>query len=329
MATKHIAYLGLGCNLGDREANMRQAKHHINERIGTVLRQSALLETEPWGFESDNLFLNGCLCVETVLTPLELLQATQDIERSMGRTQKSVDGHYADRVIDIDILLYDDLHISEAGLTIPHPHINERPFVLEPLNEILTMSERQRQQLGLMYDAKYDESLLDDLHRCEQQCYEINNLPPNRRGERMQRLRQLLGKSGDDFNIIAPFFCDYGYNVEVGEHFFANTRLTILDEAKVTFGSNVFIGPNCSFYTACHPLDTGMRNKGWEWAEPIHVGDNVWFGGNVTVVPGVSIGSNVVIGAGSVVVRDIPDNSIAVGNPCRVVRQTPPPGETA
>lgn len=191
------------------------------------------------------------------------------------------------------------------------------------------MTEREKQQAGLMYDAKYDESLLKDLHRCEQECFEINSLPPSRRDERMARLRKLFGRTGEDFNVIAPVFCDYGYNIEVGDHFFANTRLTILDEAKVTFGSNVFIGPNCSFYTACHPLNIEDRNKGWEWAEPIHVGDNVWFGGNVTVVPGVTIGNNVTIGAGSVVTKNIPDNAVAAGNPCRVIRMLEEPGASA
>lgn len=318
---KHITYLGLGSNLGDRHAAMKEAVAQIEKRIGAIVRQSALYETEPWGFSSSNLFLNACVCAETVLSPEQLLLETQAIEHDMGRASKSENGQYADRIIDIDILLYDELTLHTDSLHIPHPHINKRRFVLQPLNEILDMTARQRQQLGLMYDAKYDESLLADLHSCEEQCYEINALSPSHREERMARMRELFGRSGEDFNVITPFFCDYGYNIEVGEHFFANTRLTILDEAKVTFGSNVFIGPNCSFFTACHPLTIEERNKGWEWAEPIHVGDNVWFGGNVTVVPGVTIGNNVTIGAGSVVTKDIPDNTVAAGNPCRVIRQ--------
>lgn len=182
------------------------------------------------------------------------------------------------------------------------------------------MTEREKQQRGEIYDAKYDQELLADLHRCEQECFEINNLPPNKRAERMERLRKLLGKTGDDFCIVTPFFCDYGYNIEVGDHFFANTNMVVLDEVKVTFGDNVFIGPNCSFYTAQHPIDISRRNKGLEYALPITVGNNVWMGGSVTVVPGTKIGNNVTIGAGSVVVKDIPDNCVAAGNPCRVIR---------
>lgn len=183
------------------------------------------------------------------------------------------------------------------------------------------MTEREKQLRGELYDAKYCKELLDDLHRCEQTCFEINQLAPSDRKERQKRLRQLLGKTGDDFNVITPFFCDYGYNIEVGNHFFANTNLVILDEAKVTFGDNVFIGPNCSFYTAGHPVEIELRNQGLEYALPIHVGNNVWFGGNVTVVPGVNIGNNVTVGAGSVVTKDVPDNVVAAGNPCKVIRK--------
>lgn len=134
---KHTVYLGLGCNLGDRHATMSEAIRQINERIGAVLRQSALIETEPWGFESSNMFLNGCVCVATSLSPFDLLKETQAIERDMGRTHKSVDGHYSDRIIDIDILLYDHLELQTPELQLPHPHINERDFVLIPLREIL------------------------------------------------------------------------------------------------------------------------------------------------------------------------------------------------
>ena len=134
---KHKVYLSLGANLGNREANIKTAIKYISELIGTVVRQSALIETAPWGFNSANTFINAAVCSETSLSPREVLQATQDIERALGRTTKSIDGQYHDRLIDIDILLYDDLHVNEPDLVIPHPHMNERQFVMQPLSEII------------------------------------------------------------------------------------------------------------------------------------------------------------------------------------------------
>ena len=191
-----------------------------------------------------------------------------------------------------------------------------RIFVAET-KKGMAMTEKEKQQCGELYDARNSQELLDELHRCEETCFEINQLHPSERELRKERLRKLLGKTGADFNIIAPFFCDYGKNIEIGEAFFANTNMVILDEAKVTFGNYVLVGPNCSFYTAEHPLDRELRDKGLETARAITVGNSVWFGGNVTVLPGVTIGDNCVIGAGSVVTKDIPPNSIAMGNPCR------------
>ena len=134
---EHKVYMSLGANLGDRESNIKLAIQQISELIGPVVRQSALLETAPWGFSSANTFINAAVCSQTSLSPREVLKATQDIERALGRTQKSTDGQYHDRPIDIDILLYDDLHVNEPDLVIPHPHMNERQFVLQPLSEII------------------------------------------------------------------------------------------------------------------------------------------------------------------------------------------------
>ena len=132
----HQVYLSLGSNLGDRKDNLAQAIRLIGERVGEVLRKSSFIETKPWGFESDNLFVNACVLCETTLTPRQVLRATQKIERELGRTHKSVNGHYADRLIDIDILLYDDLRVDEPDLQIPHPLMLERDFVMIPLGEI-------------------------------------------------------------------------------------------------------------------------------------------------------------------------------------------------
>lgn len=134
---EHKVYMSLGANLGDREGNIKLAIKQISELIGPVVRQSALLETAPWGFNSTNTFINAAVCSQTSLSPREVLKATQDIERALGRTQKSTDGQYHDRPIDIDILLYDDLHVNEPDLVIPHPHMNKRQFVLQPLGEII------------------------------------------------------------------------------------------------------------------------------------------------------------------------------------------------
>ena len=132
----HEVYLGLGSNLGDRHALMEKAITVIGERIGKVVRQSSFIETEPWGFESDNRFLNAVVLVETEHTPREVLTLTQQIEREMGRTRKSGSAGYADRPMDIDILIYDDLEINEPDLKIPHPLMHEREFVMIPLREV-------------------------------------------------------------------------------------------------------------------------------------------------------------------------------------------------
>lgn len=133
----HTVYLSLGANIGNRKRTIREAIEKIEEMVGVVVRQSALYETKPWGFESPNDFINACICVETGLLPHQLLLTTQKIEKELGRIGKSVNQEYHDRVIDIDILLYDDLSIDEPDLKIPHPLMNERDFVMKPLQEIL------------------------------------------------------------------------------------------------------------------------------------------------------------------------------------------------
>lgn len=182
------------------------------------------------------------------------------------------------------------------------------------------MTEKEKAQKGLLYDANYDAELVAERMVAAEICYDYNMLRPSQVEERDALLDRLLGKKGKNCNIIQPFHCDNGYNIEVGDNFFANYNCVILDGAKVKFGDNVFIAPDCGFYCAGHPLDVEQRNRGLEYAYPITVGNNVWIGARVSVLPGVAIGDNTVIGAGSVVTRDIPSGVIAVGNPCRVVR---------
>lgn len=183
------------------------------------------------------------------------------------------------------------------------------------------VSEKEKCRRGELYDANYDAELIAERRVCKDLCHEYNNLLPSETTCREELLIKLLGKTKGSFLIEQPFYCDYGYNIEIGENFYANVNCVILDGAKVTFGDNVFIAPNCGFYTAGHPLDVEQRNRGLEYARPITVGNNVWIGAQVCVLPGVTIGDNCVIGAGSVVNRDIPSDSLAVGNPCRVIRK--------
>lgn len=182
------------------------------------------------------------------------------------------------------------------------------------------MTEKEKMLSGMVYSA-IDDQLLKELNEVKEIIHEYNALKPSHTLRRFQILKDLLGHVADDEIIVnQPFYCDYGKQIRVGKRFFANFNLTILDEARVTIGDDCFIGPNVSIYTACHSTDPVERNTRREWAEPVTIGDNVWIGGSVTILPGVTIGSNVTIGAGSVVTRDIPDNVVAVGNPCKVIK---------
>lgn len=183
------------------------------------------------------------------------------------------------------------------------------------------MTEKEKRDKQEMYNPNYDVEILEEMKKAKDICFKYNNIPPSHREERKEIIKKLFRKTGENILIESNFECDYGYNISIGENFYMNHNGVILDGAKVEFGDNVFIGPNCGFYTAGHPIDIELRNKGLEYAYPIKVGNNVWFGGNVVVLPGITIGDNVTIGAGSIVTKDIPSNVIAHGNPCRVIRE--------
>ena len=183
------------------------------------------------------------------------------------------------------------------------------------------MTEEEKILAGELYDANYNKELFEKRIYAKELCKEFNNCNVRNLEEKKSILEKLFQKRMDTVLIEPNFYCDYGFNIHLGKNFYSNHNLVILDANKVEFGNNVFIGPNCGFYTSGHPLDYKTRNKGLEYAKPIKVGNNVWFGGNVCVLPGVTIGDNVVIGAGSVVNKDIPSNVVAVGNPCKVVKE--------
>lgn len=182
------------------------------------------------------------------------------------------------------------------------------------------MNQKERMLNSLPYKAWLD-GLEEEREACKEKIYELNFLKPKERGEIPRLLKRLFGKTGEEIWIEPPFHCDYGWNIEIGDYFFANYNLTILDVGKVTIGANVQIAPNVSIYTAGHPIHPESRSSGYEYGIPVTIGNNVWIGGNSIILPGVTIGNNVVIGAGSVVAKDIPDNMIAVGNPCRIIRK--------
>lgn len=181
------------------------------------------------------------------------------------------------------------------------------------------MTEREKMLTGEIYDACAPE-LIEDLNKTKLLCQQYNSIPATDLRQRNLLLQQILGKADDDTFINQPFYCDYGKQIRVGKRFFANFGFTVLDEAYVTIGDDCFVGPNVSIYTACHSTDPVQRNTRMEWAKQVVIGNNVWIGGSVTILAGVTIGDNTTIGAGSVVTRDIPANSIAVGNPARVIK---------
>lgn len=182
------------------------------------------------------------------------------------------------------------------------------------------MGQKDRMLAELPYKGWLD-GLPEERMHAKKLTHEYNHGDPENKRELNRIIRKLFGRTGQIINVEAPFFCDYGSNIEVGENFYANFNCTILDVAKVRIGDNVMFAPNVSVYTAGHPLHPESRNSGYEYGIAVTIGNNVWIGGNTVVNPGVTIGDNVVIGSGSVVTRDIAANCVAAGNPCRIIRE--------
>lgn len=183
------------------------------------------------------------------------------------------------------------------------------------------MSEKDKMLSNEWYDANYDEELLKERLKAQDLCHDFNMTKPSDEKRRQEILVELFGYIPKNAEVASPFMTDYGYNIKLGENVFININNYFMDGAEITLGNNVFVGPSCGFYTASHPLDAEDRNKGLEKASPISIGNNVWVGGNVSVMPGVTIGDGSVVGAGSVVTKDIPENVLAAGVPCKVIRE--------
>ena len=182
------------------------------------------------------------------------------------------------------------------------------------------MTEREKMEKGLWYDANYDEALVQARLAAEDLCFELNRTRPSDKAKREALLTKLLPHRGADTVILSPFYADYGMNCRIGDATFINHNAYLMDGAAITIGSHCFIGPNCGMYTGNHPMIADERNRGLEQAKPITIGDNVWIGADVTILPGVTIGDGCVIGAKSLVNRDIPAGMFAAGVPCRVIR---------
>ena len=184
------------------------------------------------------------------------------------------------------------------------------------------MTEKEKMLAGQWYNANFDTRLIEERALVKDLCLEFNLTRMQDLTRRQKILREILPNvDAQSVEILSPFMVDYGYNIFLGAGTFLNHNIYMMDCAKIHLGKKCFVGPNCGFYTAIHPFDVERRNAGFEIAKPIHIGDNVWIGGDVTILPGVTIGDNCVIGAKSLVTKDIPSNVLAFGNPCKVIRE--------
>ena len=217
---------------------------------------------------------------------------------------------------EIESLFFGDYMPQE----LTYPHIQPRIFNYVVQNtEIKFGSNMKRMVAGALYNSFLNDP---ELHKnAVRKAMEYNQTSPDELDKRRDIIKNLFGSTKEHFYLEPSIKMDYGFNIHIGDHFYANFDCVFLDVAPIIFGDHVYIAPRCCFYTAGHPIAAEVRNLDLEYGYPIRVGSNVWFGGNVIVNPGVTIGSNVVIGSGSVVTKDIPSNVVACGNPCKVIRE--------
>lgn len=208
-----------------------------------------------------------------------------------------------------------------------HIKTHAKDLLINKIEKDMERNKTNTDNLSTLRSGEWMNGFTDDiataLSRCAEQCFRLNALSPLCRSEREEIVREMLGSIGERFVIHSPFRCDFGTNIHIGNNFIGNFNLAILDEAEVTIGDNVFIGPNCSLCTVVHAMNAGQRNAGIMRALPITIGNDVWIAANVVVLPGVTIGCGAVIGAGSVVTKDVPAGMFAAGNPCRVIKPIP------
>lgn len=197
--------------------------------------------------------------------------------------------------------------------------MKKKTVLCKPVNG--GMTEQEKAEAGFLYNPNTTGEMKRYRFKIQDAMCEYNKLKPSQVKKRRDFLAKIFGKIGKSCNILPPFRCDYGFHIEVGENFFANYNFVVLDGNYVRIGDNVWIAPNVGIYAAGHPLDVGDRIAGWEYAFPVTIGNNVWIGGGVQIIGGVTIGDNAVVAAGSVVIRDVPANTLVAGNPARTVRR--------
>lgn len=217
---------------------------------------------------------------------------------------------------EIESLYFSDYMPAE----LTYPHIQPRVFQYVVTHADIKFSSNYKRMIaGALYSSRDNNP---ELHRnAVRKAMEYNATKPEEQEKRREIIQNTFGSVKEHFYLEPSIRMDYGFNIHLGDYFYANFDCVFLDVAPIIFGDHVYVAPRCCFYTAGHPIDYEVRNKDLEYGYPIRVGSNVWFGGSVVVNPGVTIGSNVVIGSGSVVTKDIPSNVVACGNPCKVIRQ--------